>query len=66
MTLPDTLLEALQNGTVSEEQIRELISIEATELDLTYDEALRLFREGALPTGPIGTDIEFLAGLFAA
>lgn len=66
MTVPDTLLEALESGTITRQQLRELIALEAKELGLTLDEAMRLAAEGALPTGPIGTDIEFLAGLLAA
>lgn len=66
MTVPRDLLDALEKGVMTEDQLRRLIEIEAKELGMTLDEALRRAEEGSLPTGPIGIDIEYLAGLIAA
>ena len=66
MTVPDDLREAIENNTMTEAQIRQLIEIEAGELGLTYAEAMRKARAGELSTGPLGTDIEFLAAVLAA
>lgn len=66
MTVPTALLEALESGTITDEQLRELITIEARELNLSFEDAVRLAASGGLPSGPIGTDIELLADLLAA
>jgi len=66
MTLPDTLRKALDTGTATEDQIRELITIEARELGMSYSDAIERAQAGTLPASPIGTDIEFLAELIAA
>ena len=66
MNMPDDLLHAIETNSMTDEQIRQLIEIEAHELGLTYDQAVQKAKEGTLPTGPLGSDIEFLAGLFAA
>jgi len=66
MNVPDDLLHAIETSSMTHEQICQLIEIEALELGLTYDEAIQKAREGTLPTGPLGSNIEFLAGLFAA
>jgi hypothetical protein len=66
MTPPAALREALERGTITQEQIRELIACEADELGLSYDEALELARRGAMPASPLGSDIEFLVELLAA
>ena len=66
MTVPRELLDAMESGTITQDQLRELITLEARELGLSFEEALRLASEGMLPTGALGTDIEYLAGLLAA
>lgn len=66
MKLPRSLAEALENGTATDTQLRQMIAIEAEALGMTYDEAIRRAADGSLPTGPLGTDIEFLAEVLAA
>jgi len=66
MNLPTDLRHAIETSSMTEAQIHQLIEFEARVLGLTYDEAMQKAKEGTLPTGPIGTDIEFLAALFAA
>jgi hypothetical protein len=55
----ESLLAALDSGELSEDQLRELIRIEATSLDLTYDEAVERGRRNALPQTPEGFDLQF-------
>ena len=66
MTVPRELLDALESGTITQDQLQALITLEAQELGLSLEDALRLASEGTLPTGALGTDIEYLAGLLAA
>jgi len=59
MDLPDHLVEALVKGAeLTDDQIREIVTIEATELGLTYDVAVRQARQGTLPRNAYGSDIE--------
>jgi len=66
MTPPSALCEALESGRITDQQLRELISFQAAQIGLTLNDALRLAADDELPTGPIGTEIEFLIGLMAA
>jgi hypothetical protein len=66
MTPPTALVDALESGTITEPQIRELIDFQARELGLSFDQAMSMAREGTLPASPLGTNIEFLAELLAA
>ncbi len=64
--LPKELQEAIRKGKLTEDQIRELIALEAGEIGLSYEEAIRHARERSLPKSPIGADIELLVQLLAA
>jgi hypothetical protein len=64
--LPAELLEALEGGVLTQEQLRELISIEAAQLGLGFDEAVKRAREGSLPKNPVGLDLELLVELLPA
>lgn len=66
MAPPQTLIDALASGDITTEQLTELIRCEADELGLTYEEAVALAEEGALPKGPLGTDIEYLLDMLVA
>jgi hypothetical protein len=56
--LPDDLVAAIEGGEITQEQLRQLIRIEAAELGLSYEEAVELGRKRALPKSIIGMDIE--------
>lgn len=64
--LPEDLLKALEAGELTRSQLDDLIRLEAEALKLTYEEAVRLAREGSLPRGPIADDLEFLVELLPA
>ena len=57
------LLEAIEHGELTQAQLRELIAIEADDLGLTFDEAVRHARQRTLPKNDIGADLELLVPL---
>jgi hypothetical protein len=64
--VPADLPAALERGELTEEQLRRLITLEAAQLGLDFDEATRRAREGSLPKTPIGLDLELLVELLPA
>lgn len=65
-TLPESLQNAIERGELSQEQLRELISIEASTLGLSTDDAISLARKRRLPKTYIGADLELLVRLLPA
>ena len=63
--VPLATQEAIERGLVSQEQLRELIEIEAEWIDLSFDEAVRRTRQGTLPKNEVGADLEFLVRMLA-
>lgn len=63
--LPQDLIKAIEQGQpITEEQLRELITTEAKEIGLSFDEAVRAAQEGSLPPGSLfASDIAFLVDL---
>jgi len=61
--LPQELLDALERGELTRDQLMELISLEAEGLELSVDEAIRLAAEGLLPRSPLGLDLASLIDL---
>jgi len=64
--LPVALQEAIERGELTPEQLRQLITLEAEELGLTFDEAVKLARERRLPKTALGADLELLVQLLPA
>jgi hypothetical protein len=64
--LPTELQMAIEQGRLTEDQLRELIRLEAQALDLDYAQAVRLARERRLPKNHIGADLELLVDLLPA
>lgn len=64
--LPLALQEAIERGELTEDQLRELITLEAKALGLSFEEAVRKARERRLPRNVIGSDVEFLIQLLPA
>jgi hypothetical protein len=62
----ESLLDALDSGELSEDQLRALIAIEAGRLHLTFDEAVERGRRNALPQTPEGFDLQFHVLMLAA
>lgn len=64
--LPDDLLEAMEHGVLSQEQLRQLIEFEAGLIGLDLDEAIRRAYDGTLPNDPIGSDLRLLISILVA
>ena len=64
--LPSSVIEAMSEGEITQEQLRQLITAEAEALDMDFDEAVLRARQGSLPKNAIGADIELLVELLAA
>lgn len=64
--LPSELQRAIEEGKLTDEQLRELITFEAAALGLTYEEAVERAKERTLPLNYIGADLELLVQLLPA
>jgi hypothetical protein len=64
--IPQHLVDAIESGELTHEQLRELIDIEAAELGLTFEEAEELARAGKLPKHGLGTSVESLLWMYQA
>ena len=64
--LPADLLEAIESGQLTDEQIRRLIEIEAKSIGLTFEKAAALAEARSLPKNAVGSDLQLLFGLLAA
>ncbi len=60
------LQKAIERGELTEGQLRELITVEAQALGLSFEEAVRRARERRLPRTVLGSDLEFLVQLLPA
>ncbi len=63
--VPADLIAAIDQGELSQGQLRRLIEIEAGDLGLDFDEAVRRARDGSLPKTVVGLDLELLVELLA-
>lgn len=61
-----SLREAIERGELTDDQVRELIALEAHALGLGVEDAIAQARAGTLPRTPIGSDLELLVDLLAA
>jgi hypothetical protein len=64
--LPVSLIEAIEHGELTPEQLDELISLEASALGLDYEQAVARAKAGTLPKTYIGADLALLVDLLAA
>jgi hypothetical protein len=64
--LPEDLQRAIEAGTLTNEQIRQLIELEARVIGLSFDEALAKAQDRSLPSNPVGSDLQMLFGLLKA
>jgi len=64
--LPRKLQAAIKRGELTQAQLRRLITLEARELGLSYEEAVRRARERRLPRNVLGADLELLVQLLPA
>ena len=61
--LPLGLQQAIEEGELTDEQLRELITLEAGALGLTFEEAVERARVGTLPHNVLGSDLQLLVQL---
>jgi hypothetical protein len=61
-----SLLTALDQGELTQEQLRSLIALEAERLGLTVDEAIDRAHRNTLPQNPQGFDLQFHILMLAA
>lgn len=61
----DELRAAVEHGTLTPEQLKLLITYEAAQLDLEYDEAIQAAKFDRLPRTPLGLDIRLLVGMLS-
>lgn len=64
--MTDDLRTALKSGELSEEQLKELITVRAANLGLTFAKAVAAFRRSALPGTADGADLGLLISLLEA
>ena len=65
-TLPQHLIDAIEAGELTREQLHELIEIEAAELGLTFDGAYAKALAGTLPKSELGSDVESWLRMYRA
>lgn len=63
MALPDRLRQAVEQGDLTEDQLRELIALEADALGLSAEEAIARAKAGKLPRTYLGDDLALLIEL---
>jgi hypothetical protein len=64
--IPTALREAIERGELTDEQLRELIALEAKALGLEYGDAVAQAHARTLPEHPLRADLELLVDLLAA
>jgi len=58
--VPQDIIDAMEDGEISQSQLRRLFEIEAAALGLSFDEAVTAARNDTLPHDPIGSDLRML------
>jgi len=61
--MPKELLLAMESGEITKDQVRQMITIEAGQLGLTFDMAVERAHQGTLPKNALGSDVELLVDL---
>lgn len=61
--LPQEILDAIDHGVVTQEQLKEIIAFQAKALGLEYDEAVQRARKDTLPRNTAGTHLRLLVSL---
>lgn len=56
--MPAELVAAMENDDLTEEQLREIVRIEAAQFGFALDEAIELARANRLPKNPSGFDLQ--------
>jgi hypothetical protein len=64
--IPEDLARAIESGHISQAQLRQLITLEAKAIGLTYEEAIARARSGSLPRNSTGADLDLLVTMLPA
>lgn len=64
--LSESLAAAVEAGSLTPDQLRELIAFEAAQIGLSFEEAVRLGRLRQLPKTLYGRDVEMLVAMLPA
>lgn len=65
VALPESLRQAVERGELTEDQLRELIALEAEALGLSPDEAIYRAKAGTLPHHYVADDLALLVALLS-
>ncbi len=57
--MPASLVAAMENEVLSEEQLRDIVRIEAAQFGLKLEDAIELALQNRLPATPAGFDLQF-------
>jgi hypothetical protein len=66
VVIPDELTKALETGELSADQVRELITLEASALGLSFAEAVDAVQKQTLPWSPLSADLGFLVTMLGS
>ena len=58
--VPQDIIDAMEDGEISQSQLRRLFEIEAAAIGLTFEESVEGARNNTLPHDPIGSDLRML------
>jgi len=61
--MPQELIDAIEEGELSDEQFLQLITVEAAMIGLTFDEAVAGARDNTLPWNAVGMELRDLIKL---
>ena len=63
--VPQDIIDAMEDGEISQSQLRRLFEIEAAALGLSFEEAVIAARNDTLPRDWIGLDLRLLVVMLA-
>ena len=63
VVIHDELTKALESGKLSRDQMRELITLEASALGLSFAQAVDAVQQQSLPWSPLSADLGFLVSM---
>lgn len=63
LQIPEDIIQAFEEGEITQSQLRRLFTIEAAAIGLTFDEAVEGARNDTLPHDWIGLDLRLLVAM---
>lgn len=65
LQIPEDIIQAFEEGEITQSQLRRLFAIEAAAIGLSFDQAVEGARNDTLPHDPIGSDLRMLVLMLA-